>query len=87
MTQIQQDNGQYWLDFQVRDNGGGIPSYQLNRLFQAGISFAQEAEQQHGIGLWLARTIANRVDGDILLSSNFRGLGCCFTLRVPLVLG
>ncbi len=87
VTQIQQDNGQYWLDFQVRDNGGGIPSYQLNRLFQAGISFAQEAEQQHGIGLWLARTIANRVDGDILLSSNFRGLGCCFTLRVPLVLG
>jgi signal transduction histidine kinase len=87
VTQIQQDNGQYWLDFHVRDNGGGIPSHQVRQLFQAGMSFAHDAGERHGIGLWLARTIAHRIGGDVVLSSNLRGLGSCFTLRVPLSLG
>lgn len=85
-TQIQRENHDYWLDFQVRDNGAGIAAYQLPRLFHAGASFARQTEQRHGIGLWLARQLARQVGGDVLLSQNLRGLGACFTLRIPLKL-
>ncbi len=85
-TQIQRHNQEYWLDFQVCDNGAGIAAYQLPRLFHAGVSFAQQSEQRHGIGLWLARQLARQIGGEVLLSQNLRGLGACFTLRIPLQL-
>ena len=80
-------NNKYWLDFNVRDNGGGLALHQLKQIFQPGISFAREKDERHGLGLWLARYLARQVGGDILISENIRGLGVCFVLRIPLVLG
>lgn len=87
LTQILHDNGNFWLEFQVRDNGNGIPTHQVGRLFQPGISFARQTSERHGIGLWLARSLARKVGGDITLTQNLRGMGTCFTLRIPLTLG
>lgn len=87
VTQLRQIEARYWLDFQVRDNGIGIAAHQLPHLFQPGISFARQNDERHGIGLWLARTMARRVGGDIELCQNLKGLGVCFSLKLPIVLG
>jgi signal transduction histidine kinase len=87
VTQIQQDAGNYWLEFQVRDNGAGIPAHQIPRLFQPGVSFAQQIEQRNGIGLWLSRRLAKQAGGEVTLTQNLRGLGAEFTLQMPLRLG
>lgn len=71
----------------VRDNGPGISAAMQTRLWQAGYSSATKAEQRHGMGLWLSRRLAQQAGGSLELVESWRGLGCWFRLRFPLVMG
>ena len=71
----------------VKDNGRGIAADDLQRIFQlfAQAETAQSAASESGlgIGLTLARSLAEMHGGSIEAASPGRGLGSTFTLRLP----
>ncbi|MEO5700339.1 MAG: ATP-binding protein [Casimicrobiaceae bacterium] len=70
----------------VRDNGDGIPPDELARLFQMfsrGRGSMQRGEGGLGIGLALARRLAEMHGGTIEARSGGSGQGSEFTLRLP----
>ena len=77
---------QSMMEFWIYDNGPGIHEKDVERIFQAGFSDAPNAEEKHGIGLWLSAQILKSINGKIDLMDNLRGLGCTFRLSVPLTL-
>ncbi len=79
--------GKPWLHVDVRDNGPGIDVVAAARLFEPGWSFAPDAEERHGIGLWLSRTLLARHGGRLTLEENWRGLGARFRVALPVTLG
>ncbi len=76
-----------WLVVDVRDNGPGLTPATLARLWQAGYSSARDADQRHGIGMWLSRQLVVEAGGTLTLHQNWRGLGAWFRLRYPIHLG
>jgi signal transduction histidine kinase len=70
--------------FRVQDTGVGIPQDQQARIFEA---FTQVGEQTKGLGLglFLARSYAERVRGSLTVESEV-GIGSTFRLRLPVVI-
>jgi PAS domain S-box-containing protein len=71
----------------VTDTGVGIKKEMLSRVFDP---FQQAGTQQSrrgglGLGLAIARQLANAHGGDLTVSSEGQGSGSTFTLRLPLV--
>jgi PAS domain S-box-containing protein len=68
---------------QIRDEGSGIPEAFLSRIFER---FERAASTNHyggmGLGLYLARQIAEAHGGTIAASNASDG-GACFTVRLP----
>jgi PAS domain S-box-containing protein len=92
-----EEGGQIWLTarpeqgqvvISVRDNGVGIPSEMLPKIFDM---FAQldgsmkRARGGLGIGLTLARTLVEMHGGEIEAQSAGSGQGSEFTVRLPLI--
>ncbi len=76
------------LELSVRDRGPGVPAGERDRIFDR---FVRGAAQAHGstpgvgIGLYLARTIVQRLGGTLTCGDPLDGgPGACFTLRLPL---
>lgn len=70
----------------VRDSGAGIPTDQVRRIFQPFTRLHTSlgsAEGGLGLGLALARTLAQLHGGTVTLDSAGIGHGSCFTLRLP----
>jgi PAS domain S-box-containing protein len=69
---------------QILDRGPGIPETELSRIFER---FERAASERHyggmGLGLYIARQIAEAHNGTIA-ASNLSGGGACFTVRLPL---
>jgi two-component system sensor kinase FixL len=65
----------------VEDNGPGIPAGALSHLFKA---FATEQGSDMGLGLTIAKTIAQTHGGDLTVDPGGNGRGACFTLNLPL---
>jgi PAS domain S-box-containing protein len=69
---------------EVRDHGPGIPDSELQRVFER---FERAAPAQHyggmGLGLYVARQIAE-AHGGAIVATNALGGGACFTVRLPL---
>lgn len=69
----------------VTDHGSGIPSDQLDLVFER---FQRLDDPQRmrtsgiGLGLYISRHLAQRMDGDVTVTSDV-GLGSTFTLRLP----
>jgi len=69
------------VQFQVRDDGSGIPPEILSRIFEP---FLTTKETGHGVGLGLAisHSILERHNGSIEVQSE-NGRGTCFTVTLP----
>jgi signal transduction histidine kinase len=68
----------------IADNGMGIDAASLPRMFEL---FAQGSERGHaglGIGLTLARSLAEMHGGSVSAASEGPGRGSVFTVRLPL---
>jgi len=72
--------------FAVRDNGDGISASQLALIFDRlyrGDSARQSGDTGSGLGLTIARSIAESHSGTLTASSRGRDLGSTFTLIIP----
>jgi signal transduction histidine kinase len=73
----------------VTDDGIGIPRDQLERVFEMFTHIERRVPAGNrgaGIGLALARRLAQMHDGDLVASSPGEGLGTTFTLTLPATL-
>jgi len=72
------------MTFQVRDTGIGMSPDQVNQLFQAFSQADVSITRQYGgtgLGLYLSRQLAERLNGSISVEST-PGQGSCFTLTI-----
>jgi signal transduction histidine kinase len=79
------EDGEAWLIIRVRDRGPGIPSHELERVFQP--FYRLEASRNTGtggtgLGLAIARNIAQSMGGDLTLR-NREGRGLEATVALP----
>jgi two-component system sensor histidine kinase SenX3 len=74
-----------WVEVAVRDNGIGIPSKDLERIFERFYRVDRARSRQTGgtgLGLSIVRHIATNHGGQVLVESR-EGEGSTFTLRLP----
>jgi signal transduction histidine kinase len=72
------------LSMQVSDNGRGIPSENLTRIFQHGFTTRKSG---HGFGLHSGAIAAKGLGGSLIAYSDGLGLGATFTLDLPIFSG
>ncbi len=70
------------LRLSVSDQGPGIPSDAADGLFERGRRGEDTQAQGFGLGLWVARRIAQLHGGDVEVSASAHG-GTCFTIVLP----
>ncbi|MCG2580666.1 MAG: ATP-binding protein [Marinobacter sp.] len=70
------------LTIHVRDHGPGIPEAELDRIFEPYYRLGQEHRKGHGLGLGIARNIAQTHGGDLAIA-NCPGGGLDVTLTLP----
>jgi len=76
------------VQLQVRDQGVGIPSSELKRIFKRFYRVSNSATGRvkgTGLGLFIVRSIARRHGGEAFAESEGTGRGSTFTLRLPRV--
>lgn len=70
------------LTIHVRDHGPGIPEAELERIFEPYYRLGQEHRRGHGLGLGIARNIAQSHGGDLEIANWSEG-GLDVTLTLP----
>ena len=74
-----------WVEVVVRDNGVGIPSKDLERIFERFYRVDRARSRDTGgtgLGLSIVRHVATNHGGEVLVESQ-EGLGSTFTFRIP----
>ncbi|OOG82837.1 hybrid sensor histidine kinase/response regulator [Pseudomonas sp. A25(2017)] len=82
------DHELLWFTCTVRDSGIGIPAESLERMFDAFQQADNSISRRYGgtgLGLPIARTLAERMGGTLRAQSE-EGQGSVFTLEIPLAL-
>ncbi len=69
--------------YTVEDSGTGIAAADAERVFEPYVKLNQFFDGQ-GIGLTVARNIARRLGGDVVLDTSFAGPGSRFVLTLPM---
>lgn len=69
--------------YTVEDTGSGIPAEDADRIFEPYVKLNQYFDGQ-GVGLAVARNIARRLGGDVILDQSFAGPGSRFVLTLPI---
>ena len=69
------------VDFVVEDDGIGIPQKDAERIFDEFVQL-DEYYDGTGIGLTIARSIARRMKGDVILDTSYTQ-GARFILSLP----
>jgi two-component system sensor histidine kinase SenX3 len=76
-----------WVELRVRDHGIGIPSQDLQRIFERFYRVERGNKRKTpggtGLGLAIVRHVANNHGGEVLVDSR-EGSGSTLTLRLPL---
>jgi signal transduction histidine kinase len=72
----------YNLEFQVEDNGTGIPEVQQEKIFEMFYRYATDISGS-GLGLFIVKEVLAKIDGSIALDSE-PGKGSKFKVAVPL---
>jgi two-component system sensor histidine kinase HydH len=72
------------LHLWVKDNGPGIPSTQIEKVFEP---FYTTHEKGTGLGLSIVHKIAENHNGEIRVNSPPKGStrGCCFSIILPTI--
>ena len=86
-VEVSVESDENWVDIAIRDEGIGIPSRDIERVFERFYRVDQtrsRATGGTGLGLAIVRHVVNNHEGRILLESR-EGVGSTFTLRLPLV--
>ncbi|HBA89086.1 MAG TPA: histidine kinase [Geobacter sp.] len=81
-TSVRQENGRRWAVLSVLDNGTGIASENLSKIFTPFYT-SKEATKGTGLGLSVSLGIAESHHGRIEVDSQL-GLGSCFRLVLPI---
>lgn len=71
----------HWGEIRISDNGIGIPENIQNRLFTM-FSRLTEQSDGSGLGLFIAASMARKLDGSIVVDST-EGVGSTFTILIP----
>ena len=64
------------------DNCGGIPEEDVDKIFEMFFTTKKKGEGT-GLGLPIVRQTVNRIGGEVFVESN-HGIGCNFTVKIPL---
>lgn len=75
-----------WVEVMVRDNGRGISSEQMARIFEPFVQVDRKADKQHGglgLGLAIVNSLVEPHGGDISVQSEGLGRGTVFTVKLP----
>ena len=70
------------MKFTVEDTGSGIPAEDAEKVFEPFTKLNSYFDGA-GVGLTAARSIARRLNGDIVLDTTFEGPGARFVLALP----
>lgn len=81
-AQVQLDDSAEQLVIRVDDHGPGIPEAELQRIFEPYYRLDQAHRQGHGLGLGIARNIAQNHGGDLNISNRPTG-GLRVVLSLP----
>ena len=75
------------LQLEVQDTGPGIPSDQIDRVFEAFVQAegAQNGEGGTGLGLTISKSLVEMMDGEITVDSE-PGRGTLFRVTIPMQL-
>jgi C4-dicarboxylate-specific signal transduction histidine kinase len=79
---VQVTNGDNRVRIAMTDNGVGIPSANLRKIFNHG--FTTRTKGGHGFGLHSGALAAKEMGGALAAQSDGTGLGATFTLEIPL---
>ena len=80
--QLLGESGQPMVRVIVRDDGPGLTREQLEHAFEPFVRYARSAKPGSGLGLSMARTIAER-DGGAVRGESTPGVGSSFWLELP----
>lgn len=69
--------------FTVEDTGSGIEAAEAEHIFEPYVKLNQFFDGQ-GIGLTVARNIARRLGGDLVLDTTSQSAGSRFILTLPI---
>lgn len=69
--------------YTVEDTGAGIEQAEQEHIFEPYVKLNQFFDGQ-GIGLTVARSIARRLEGDLVLDTSYAGPGSRFVLTLPI---
>ncbi len=78
-----QRNGD-WLEVDICDDGPGIDASIRDRIFQAFVKSSRPGSTQYGLGLAIARNIAEKHGGELILAAEDPCPGAAFRFRLPL---
>jgi signal transduction histidine kinase len=71
------------LAITISDNGPGIPSDILPRVFRPHVSTKTSSAGRSGLGLHIVATIIKRYSGRVTAANRERGTGAIFTIFLP----
>jgi two-component system, sensor histidine kinase and response regulator len=72
----------FYVDLRIEDNGPGIGSAELNRIFDPYFT-TKQAKSGTGLGLYITKKVVQDHNGSIKVDST-PGAGTSFTIRLPL---
>jgi PAS domain S-box-containing protein len=73
-----------YVKIMIQDNGAGISSKNINKIFEPFVSIPTKySVQGTGIGLYLSKSIIEKLNGRIYVKSEGLDQGCTFTIELP----